>query len=172
MDTGSRTAMVVLAASIAGAAVTTRAEPTLPPSGRPPSAAMPIGPALCPLLRRLEGLAREDFRSIELGPDRAFGKKAAEVNRTSMPIPGAKCYIDHAPDQPITYTCMWPESKEVEDQFVSMVEALQKCTGGTADLSSVTEYEIADVTMNLRGVEYHTAVINDFLSLDVRMAKP
>ena len=29
MDTGSRTAMVVLAASIAGAALTTRAEPTL-----------------------------------------------------------------------------------------------------------------------------------------------
>jgi hypothetical protein len=45
-----------------------------------------------------------------------------------------------------------------------MVEALE-VHRGAADLSNVNEYEIADVTMNLRGVEYHTAVMNDFLSL-------
>jgi hypothetical protein len=26
--------------------------------------------------------------------------------------------------------------------------------------------------IELRGVEYHTSIVNDFLSLDVRMAKP
>lgn len=143
------------------------------PGGRPPVKPMPIGPEMCPLLRRLETLAHEDFRSIELGPDRAFGKDAAVVHRTSMPIPGAKCYIDHhEPGDPITYSCMWPVSKQAMDQFVSMVQALQKCTGGTADLTNVQAYEMPDVTMTLRGVEYRTMVTNDFLSLDVYMAKP
>ena len=124
------------------------------PGGRPPAVAMPIGPALCPLLRRLEVLAHEDFRSIEQGPDRAFGKDADRVHRTSMPIPGAKCNIDHRePGERITYSCMWPQSKDVEDQFVNMVRAFEKCTGGTADLTNVKEYEVADVTMTLRGVE-------------------
>ena len=130
---------------------------------------MPIGPPMCPLLRRLEALAHDNFSSIELGPDRAFGKDADKVHRTSMPIPGAKCYIDHdTPGGPVTYSCIWPTSKEVDDQFVSMVKALEKCTGGTADLTNVKEYEVADVTMTLRGVEYRTSVVNDFLSLDVR----
>jgi hypothetical protein len=143
------------------------------PGGRPPPASMPIGPPMCPLLRRLEALAHENFRSIELGPDRAFGKDADRVHRTSMPIPGAKCYIDrHEPGDPITYSCMWPASKDVEDQLLSMVKAFEKCTGGTADLTSVIDYRVPDVTMTLRGVEYHTSIVNDFLTLDVHMAKP
>jgi hypothetical protein len=147
------------------------------PGGRPPVKPMPIGPAMCPLLRRLEGLAHEDFRSIELGPDRAFGKDADKIHRTSMPIPGVKCNIYHdVPGDPVTYSCMWPEGKQAMDQFVSMVQALQKCTGGTADLTKVQKYEMPDATMTLRGVEYRTMVTggvnDDFLSLDVRMAKP
>jgi hypothetical protein len=53
-----------------------------------------------------------------------------------------------------------------------MVKALKQCTGGTLDTTLLDELKIADVTVKLRGVDYRTAVINDFLSLDVHMAKP
>lgn len=139
--------------------------------GRPPSRPMPIGPAMCPLLRRLEALAREDFRSIDLGPDRA-AKDPATEHRTGMPVPGADCTIFHNPREPVTYSCIWPVSKEAEDQFVRMVEAFKKCTGGDPDMSMINEYEMADVTMHLRGVDYRTSVINDFLTLDVFMPRP
>jgi hypothetical protein len=71
------------------------------PSGRPPSAVMPIGPAMCPLLRRLEN-GRED--SVRSSSAPIAKQKAAKsiAHRDS----GRECYIDHGPDQPITYTCM------------------------------------------------------------------
>jgi hypothetical protein len=142
-----------------------------PPGGRPPPASMPIGPAMCPLLRRLEALAHEGFRSIDLGPDRSFGKDAERVHRTSMPIPGAKCNIDHTPGDPASYSCMWPQAteKEVDDQFVNMGRALEQCTGGTLDLSML---EFGDVTMKVRGVAFVASIISDFMSLSVHIAKP
>jgi hypothetical protein len=143
------------------------------PGGRPPTAAMPIGPAMCPLLRRLEALAHEDFRSIDTGPDRSV-KEPERVHRTSMPIPGTRyCEINHYPGEPIYYSCTWPQSKQAEDQWWSMVKALQECTGGTLDTSVFDESGgVLDMTVNLRRVQYHTNVVSDSLVLDVQLAKP
>jgi hypothetical protein len=140
------------------------------PGGRPPVEPMPIGPEMCPLLGRLEGLAREDFRSIDRGPDRASGKGAETFHRTSMPIPGANCGIDHPLGVP-AYSCNWPQAteKEIDAQFVSMVKTLEKCTGGSADF---TQLEFGEVTVKVRGIAYYVFIINDFLALAVSLDTP
>ena len=145
------------------------------PGGRPSVKPMPIGREMCPLLRRLEGLAREDFRSIDLGPDRAFGKDAETFHRTSMSIPGADCSIEHSPGDPVAYSCDWPPAteKEVDDQFVNMGRALENCTGEKLDQS---ELEFGDVTVMVHGIEYKASAVGtkkgDFLALTVQRAAP
>jgi hypothetical protein len=162
------------AAAAPAAAPTVSAVVKPPPDAaadQPPTA-IAIGPAMCPLLRRLEGLAREDFRSIDLGPNPGSADNPAQDHRTRMPIPGADCGIEHLPGEPILYSCLWPRSNDVEDQFYSMVKTLEECTGGSADLSNLTEYSDADVKVTARGVEYRTMITNDFLSLDVHEIRP
>jgi hypothetical protein len=141
------------------------------PGGRPSVNPMSIGPAMCPLLRRLETLAHEDFRSIDLGPDRRAGKSAELFHRTSMQMPPADCWISIDPKMPEAYNCLWPtgKEKEVDDQFVNLGRALEQCMGGKLDLSML---EIGYVSVKVRGVEFGASVANDSVSLDVRMAKP
>lgn len=146
------------------------------PDGRPSVKPMPIGPEMCPLLRRLEGLAREDFRSIDLGPDRTSGKDAETYHRASMSIPGAECYIFRSPGEPVAYRCNWPPAPEteVDKQFVDLGKALETCSAQTLDLSQL---EFGDVKVKLHGIEYTATAIStkqqgDFLSLDVHMADP
>ena len=53
-----------------------------------------------------------------------------------------------------------------------MVEVLEKCTGGTVDYTLLNEYQMADVTVKARGIDYQTFITNNFLSLVVRLATP
>lgn len=165
-------------ALFAGTAVTAQSQINGQPPRKPPASTsgaatarnVPVrqatptplsGAAVCTTLVRLEPLAGAGFSSIDLGPDPSDPK----YHKTSLPMPGSDCFLSQAAGKPRVYTCFWPVNPKAEDQFVELVNTLKKCPGGALDLKMA---EFGDVTLHSRAADYHVAIMNSFVSLDIQ----
>ncbi|MGH8213144.1 MAG: hypothetical protein ACREPP_07965, partial [Rhodanobacteraceae bacterium] len=82
------------------------------PSGNPSDTASSKAPApkgkmtqkFCDALVKLQSLAHQGFRAIDLGPMKG---QPAHTHATSMALPGAECQIYRLDDGTMAYSCGW-----------------------------------------------------------------
>ena len=90
---------------------------------------MPIGPRDVSVASSPRSPGRRGLPFDRCRPRSHIRQGRRRYHRTSMPIPGAECNIDHRPASLMPIPACGRRVKQVEDQFVSMVQALENAPG-------------------------------------------